>query len=121
VGDSLSAAFLLTPEHEKSFEDLDKSLVGSFNAARITKALRRVFDLLYFPSVEERERAYHKPIHVYPLLQFIAYSFVNSEGAYHPIHILPPILAKHQYSVRLRGLYKINDQVTKNNNKKWQR
>ena len=82
-------------------------------------ALRKLFDLLYFPSDKERDASYHSAIATYPVLQFIIYQFITAEGTYEPIHQLPPTIAKFQYCMRLHGLYRIDQEIKKTGQKHW--
>ncbi|KAF9479645.1 hypothetical protein BDN70DRAFT_932365 [Pholiota conissans] len=44
---------------------------------------------------------------------FMIYFFIDSEGGYHSIHHIPPLIAKHQYCMRLRGFREINVAIEK--------
>jgi hypothetical protein len=100
--------------------NLQKAL-NARNQENVDDVLRTLFDNLYFPTTEERDRAYRKPVHVFPTLQFIIFSFIAPNGTYHQIHRLPPMLAAHQYCIRLRGLNVINKAIVANNMKDWRR
>lgn len=58
---------------------------------------------------------------MFPVLQNIIFTFIAPDGSYQPIHRLPPILAGYQYCFRLRGLYRINQQILKNELEEWRR
>jgi hypothetical protein len=114
--------FILNDTLIKSLQNLRNLLSSSRKSERqIEGALRVVFDKLYFPDEEERNSAYQKPVHVFPILQFIIFCFITSDGAYQPIHRLPPILAWHQYCIRLRGLHRINKEIEAKNKEGWRK
>ncbi len=93
---------------DKTLRDLLHKLGKALNSNldAVEDALRGVLDNLYFPPQENREQSYQKAVHAFPVLQYIIYSFVSSDGSYLAIHRLPPILAAHQYCFRLRGLHR---------------
>lgn len=112
--------FILSKAHQKSLRELNEALRDK-DETQIEKVLRTLYDLLYFPSQEERDQAYKKPVHIYPLLQYIVFTFITPEGAYHPIHLLPPPLSRYQYCIRLHGLHRINQEVTEDKNRDWRK
>lgn len=118
--DASPLLFILSDTVLASLQILRKAL-NARNPRNVEDALRTLFDNLYFPSKEERDRAYRRPVHVFPILQFIIFSFITSNGAYQQIHRLPPMLSQHQYCLRLRGLHCINNEIVANGTKDWRR
>ncbi|KJA23350.1 hypothetical protein HYPSUDRAFT_201379 [Hypholoma sublateritium FD-334 SS-4] len=110
--------FTLDETLEMLLQHLRKALKANTN---IREALRSVLDNLYFPSQEQRDRGYTQPIHIFPILQYLAFIFITNEGNYLPIHRIPPLLAQQQYCIRLRGLHAINRNIVEANSKAWQK
>lgn len=119
-GDSSPPLFILTDTLLDLLGKLDKAL-RCRNQDTVEDALRGVLNNLYFPPKESRDQGYHLPIQVFPVLQYIIFTFISEDGTYQPIHRLPPILAAHQYCFRLRGLHCINKIVLKHRLDGWRR
>ena len=104
--------FVLGEDALEALQNLDHALrLPHEDINEIKSALRAVFDALYFPaSISE---AFQSVIKAYPLLQFLVYRFITPAGGYSPIELIPPHLAKMQYCIRLRAIYRINLEVGK--------
>lgn len=67
------------------------------------KALYTLFDEIYFPEeYKTKNTAFDMPS-----TTFLAIQCVTVDGAYLNIHLIPPIIAKLQYSFRLRAMHKV--------------
>lgn len=100
--------FVLGDTHMEALSSLRNALKSKKN---LPEALRSVLNTLYFPNQAQRDRGYIQPIRAFPILQYLSFAFLTDDGNYLPIHRIPPLLAQHQYCIRLRGLYKINEEV----------
>lgn len=66
-------------------------------------ALRSVFDQVYFPEGYETKKTDFDM----PSSTFLATQCITVDGTYANIHHIPPIMAKLQYSFRLRAACKL--------------
>jgi hypothetical protein len=66
-------------------------------------ALRSVFDQVYFPEGYETKKTDFDM----PSSTFLATQCITVDGTYTNIHHIPPIMAKLQYSFRLRAACKL--------------
>jgi hypothetical protein len=67
------------------------------------KALYLLFDEIYFPKAYETKNTSFDM----PTSTFLAIQCLAVDGSYLNIHLIPPIIAKLQYSFRLRAMHKI--------------
>ncbi|KJA12770.1 hypothetical protein HYPSUDRAFT_210138 [Hypholoma sublateritium FD-334 SS-4] len=80
--------------------NLDKQ--NNNNTENTMQALHQVFDEVYFPENYAAKSDFDMPSSV-----FLAMQCVAENGSYTNIHLIPPIIAKLQYSFRLRSLRRI--------------
>jgi hypothetical protein len=64
------------------------------------QALHSLFDEVYFPEAYETKNADFDM----PSTAFLATQCVAADGTYMNVHRIPPIMAKLQYSMRLRSI-----------------
>ena len=67
------------------------------------QALYSLFDEVYFPEAYETKNTEFEM----PSTMFLATQCVAADGTYLNIHLIPPIMAKLQYSIRLRSVRRI--------------
>jgi len=74
---------------------------GPINSNILLK-LFDLFDTLYFPETPMNATN----VFVSPIMVFIALECLNGDGTYRSIFHIPPVIAKVQYSIRLRACHK---------------
>jgi hypothetical protein len=67
------------------------------------EALYMIFDQIYFSDAYETQNT----IFDMPSSAFLAIQCVTADGSFLNIHLIPPIIAKLQYSFRLRAMRRI--------------
>ncbi|KAF8870599.1 hypothetical protein BD779DRAFT_1680942 [Infundibulicybe gibba] len=73
----------------------------NFDAQSATEALYGVFDAVYFP----RQPATGVSIFMEPVVVFLLLECLVDNGAYRSIFLIPPVIAKVQYAMRLRATH----------------
>jgi len=81
----------------------------------IKSCLRGVYKELYFPNLS----GYRSAIEGSGAIQCLAYQFLTPEGAYLSVFLIPPIIAKLQFSIRIHGIYEIEQLITSFPNRTW--
>ena len=97
-------AYHFNAKQKASLDSLEAFLDGYNNdtKAEAETLLANVFNEVYFPEEYETATDFEMPSTV-----FLAMQCVAKNGSYINIHLIPPIMAKLQYSIRLRALQKI--------------
>ncbi|KIM34707.1 hypothetical protein M413DRAFT_33085 [Hebeloma cylindrosporum] len=100
--------FTFNETQAQALDHLLGALEGQYNGGRshstALEGLYSVFDAIYFPG----PGAYDYDTYFnMPSTTFLALQCVAADGSYRSIHLIPPIIAKLRYSLRLRATRRI--------------
>jgi len=95
--------YLFNKKQELALDNLQNALEDDTDWQSSVRALESLFDEVYFPEDYETKNTEFDM----PTTTFLATQCVAADGTYLNIHLIPPIMAKLQYSIRLRSVRRI--------------
>jgi hypothetical protein len=113
VGEEIVSPFQLDGDQKEAVKVLIKELLSSkFSITETQLALRSLFKVVYFPKNSSTS------VNIFnsPIIAFMAIECLRNDGNYTDISLIPPILAKIQYFMRLRALDIVNGFDQSNSN-----
>ena len=106
VGAEIANPLSLDGEQKKAVKVLIKELLShKFSKEKTQSALQALFMAVYFPTNSLTAVSIFNS----PIIAFMAMECFRNDGNYTDISLIPPILAKIQYSMQLRGLKIVNN------------
>lgn len=104
--------FHLSPEEEHAIDQLTlalrlEELPAPLSATHSSWACEKMYELLYVFYFPRRDPKYLAGGFTFPLVTFLATSWLAEKGGYKTIGDFPPVLAKCQFMMRLVGFHKM--------------